>query len=172
MKSKGLLCKWARLQRITSLAQIVNLYNKHLHGWWHPPTESPKQNNWVLGRLPPGIAKLLHMPVLGCQLHNENRSRQHKNGLFMLKCDESTTWRRCKFSSSTRSHGSMVFKVHATVADIVARVKVVLALMRDDKKSKRLKCWKNAVVFFVNCYWRCGVFFCETFGRRQVLGCP
>ena len=42
---------------------------------------------------------------------------------------------------------SMVFKVHAMVADIVARVKGVLALMRDDKKSKRLKCWKNGRFF-------------------------
>ena len=35
------------------------------------PTESPKKNNWVLGRVPPGFAKLLPTPVLGCQLHNK-----------------------------------------------------------------------------------------------------
>ena len=29
----------------------------------------PKKNNWVLGRVPPGFAKLTHTPVLGCQLH-------------------------------------------------------------------------------------------------------
>ena len=30
------------------------------------PTESPKKNNWVLGRVPPGFTKLLRKPVLGC----------------------------------------------------------------------------------------------------------
>jgi hypothetical protein len=56
-----------------------------------PSHGAPKKNNWVLGRVPRGFAKLLHTPVLGCQLHNENTSRQHTNGLFRLKCDESTT---------------------------------------------------------------------------------
>jgi hypothetical protein len=31
-----------------------------------PSHAVPQKNNWILGRVPPGFAKLLRKPVLGC----------------------------------------------------------------------------------------------------------
>jgi hypothetical protein len=46
-------------------------FTRQMHG-----TLPLSPHNWVL-KVPPGFAKLLHTPGVGCQLHKKNRSRRH-----------------------------------------------------------------------------------------------
>ena len=83
-------------------------------------TESPKKNNWALGRVPPGFAKLRFVrPVWGVKFTIKIVLVDLKTGL----CKSVMSPQRDVDASflRPRDRTDLGFQVYATVADIVAR---------------------------------------------------